>query len=118
MKKTPLTNDKVYYLLSLAARARKLAFGSTAVLAALRRGKVQLIFLATDASENLARKIRHHAGDCPVVVYGTKDEFGELFFRRELGVIGVLDQHFANGMRSAIGKQTQRNESGRNRKRH
>lgn len=107
-----MTQDKVYYLLSLAARARKLALGSSAVLAALRKGKVQLIFLATDASPNLARKIRHHAGQCPVVVYGTKSEFGELFFRSELGVIGVLDKNFASGMRSAIATSTQQNESG------
>ena len=48
--------NKVYSYLGLAKRAGQVVSGEQAVMGGIQRGKVLLILIATDASENTRRK--------------------------------------------------------------
>ncbi len=93
-----LNPGKISFMLKLAWRARKLAAGHHAAVAALKRRRAWLIILAGDASPNLKRDILRHAGNCPRVTFLTKNELGAIVGRNEIGVLVVLDQHFARGL--------------------
>lgn len=89
-------------LLGLARRARKLALGGQAVEQALRRGKVALLVFANDVSPRSRSKLSRLAGNIPIRLWQGKGELGAIFQRRELGVLAVLDAHFAAGIVAAL----------------
>ena len=92
----------MFYLLSLAVRARKLAAGAQAVISGVQKNRLHLILIAEDASPNLRRKIERLQPACPMITYGSKDRLGQLLQRTELGVIGILDSHFADGLKREL----------------
>jgi ribosomal protein L7Ae-like RNA K-turn-binding protein len=86
--------------LGFAHRARSLAFGATATLAAIKNGKARAVILARDLSTNSAAPLRETARLKNIAVYefGCKQEFGDYFKRKDVGVIGVMAASFANGI--------------------
>jgi ribosomal protein L7Ae-like RNA K-turn-binding protein len=91
----------VIKLLGLAHRAHKLSFGASATLTALQKGKARGVILALDISDNTRVKIENAAQTkhVPVIRFGSKNSLGSRFGREELGVIGVLDNEFAKGIK-------------------
>ncbi len=100
MKKT----DQVRTLLRFALRARKVTLGMEATLNAIRKGKCQVIILAKDLSENSKTKIVEQAEalSLPVFTFSTKDEFGLICGRDEVGIMGIVDPSFAKGIRDCL----------------
>ena len=72
---------------------------------ALEKGRVELLFFATDLSEGTKEKLDVE-GSCPLrqVTLFTRDEFGALFGRELVGVVGILDK----GLAEALWNETQR----------
>ncbi len=91
-------------MLGLAQRARKLTFGMDATLSAEKRGKLKAVILSSDISENAKRKIESNIDGEKIAISGTvsKDAFGELFKRMELGIIGIVDASFAKAIRENL----------------
>ncbi|WP_367341762.1 YlxQ-related RNA-binding protein [Limosilactobacillus sp.] len=52
-----MTNNQVLSLLGLARRARQIETGEGTVLKAIRKGKSQLVFLASDAGAATAKEL-------------------------------------------------------------
>lgn len=97
-------SDEIFKLLGFAHRARKLTLGMTSTLRSLKKGRTQLLILAFDVSDNVQSKIRLAAKENRVAIltYGTKDAFGQLFGRNEVGIIGVDDAGFAGSLQEIL----------------
>lgn len=91
-------------MLGFANRARKLTFGMSATVQALKKGKVQCVILAADLSENAERKIRKviPSGKAPVFKFSQKSDLGQFFARNDIGIIGIADAGFAKSIKKIL----------------
>lgn len=94
--------NKLLSLLGLAAKARKLVFGTDLCRDEIRRGKLPLVIIASDASENTKKRISdacsfYEACLCvaPVSSADLSKRVGKL---SNIAVIGVTDINFVNGI--------------------
>jgi len=96
-------DDQLLKLLGFANRARKLTFGMHATVSAIRKKNMRLVLLAADLSENSKRKITNEIGtQTPILTVGSKDFFGRIAGRAELGIVGVVDSSFAKSIRKLV----------------
>lgn len=98
--------QKVLNLLGLARRANKLVTGQDLVLAAIRKQKVALVFLAHDGGAGSQKKFtdKAHFYQIPLVTDFTRDELTNATGMAR-SVIGVSDQGFAKQMKAYLRKQ-------------
>ena len=90
--------------LGLAFRAKKVLLGTDLVVENLRKGKINLIFLASDASFNTIKKINDKATTYKTLViqnYDTK------FLSNAIGlfnvkVLGITDKGFSELLKKKI----------------
>lgn len=90
-------------LLGLGLRSRRVVVGVDATRAALQRGDVHLVVIASDASERaIERVIRLAKGrGVPVVTGPASTMIGERLGRPPVMAVAVTDRHLAQGMRPA-----------------
>lgn len=83
--------ERVRGYLSLATKAGKVFSGSDAVTGGLRGGKVGLLFIATDLSEESRKKFAAMAGHAGVeqVALFDKESLGALIGKEHRGVVAV-----------------------------
>lgn len=95
---------KLGNLLQMCARAGKLLLGSEAVKRNLQYRNSGVIILAKDFSEKMKQRVRRECLKKPIKVFelGYKKDYGELFSRREVGVLMTNDINFAQGLTAAI----------------
>lgn len=97
-----LTN-KILNLIGLAKRAGKLITGEELTVKAIQADRAQLVFLASDASKNLNKKIADKARTYDVHVIQI---FSENELSRAIGanrkVVAVVDDGFAKKMESLL----------------
>lgn len=95
--------DKLINLLGLAQRAGRLITGEEQVLQAIRKNKVQLVFLAKDAGPNLQKKITDKSNYYKIEV---STVFTTLELSTAVGrprkVIAVADTGFSKKMRTLM----------------
>lgn len=107
--------DKIFKLVGLARRAGKIAIGMSMLEKMIRRKKVVLILIAEDTTKNTIDKILSLKPACSHLIFGTKDEWGKIFGREEVAVLGILDPNFAEGILlnfdTEEGKQNGKNNS-------
>ena len=98
-----LGETKLFSLVGLAFRAGKVAAGTAAAEEAIQKKKARLLILADDISANTEEKFQRLAksADIPILRAGTKASWGNIFKRDELGVLVILDSHFAKGILQA-----------------
>ena len=90
---------KIKSLITMAAKAGKLAAGHSAVLDALGKGRVELLLFARDISEGTREKTTIPSADAlRKITLFTRDEMGMLLGRELVGVIGIEDQGFAQAV--------------------
>lgn len=96
--------DKIYSLLGFAQRARKLVSGEQAVDVALRKGKVNLLIIASDSSENIQRKFKAIADTNNVnwFLVGTKAKLGQSVGKSQRSLLGIIDSDFAKAIRAHL----------------
>ncbi len=87
-------------LVGLARRGARLAVGFEACAKALSQKKAALIILADDVSLSTADRIKSkfQEASVPMIVHGTKSEWGRALGREEVGVMAVLDNGLANAI--------------------
>jgi len=90
--------DKIHSLLGLAMRAGKLGSGEDATMLDLKKGKLNLIIVAGDASNNTKKlfndKSSYRKVNC--VEISTKSGLGISIGKDSRAVIGIKDIGFAN----------------------
>ena len=94
-----MDEEKTISLLGLCRRAGRLQLGADCVCDAVRSGKAKLVILASDASENTAKKIRNCASFYGVRLYvceAGKETLGHGLGRSgDVSCAAVCDDSFA-----------------------
>ncbi len=94
---------RVSLLLGALRRQRLGIYGTDAVSEAVLTGKVFLVLVAKDARAAAeAPAVRQAVTEGMALAWGTKELFGGLFDRGEIGVVGVTDRGLAKGLFGAI----------------
>lgn len=96
--------EKIKSLITMSAKAGKLAAGYSAVHDALDKGRIKLLLYAHDISEGTKEKVAIANTSFPHVMLFSRNDFGKLLNRELIGVIGIEDKGFAD----AIQKETTR----------
>lgn len=90
--------DKIHSLLGIAMRAGKLVSGEDATMLDLKKGKLNLVIVAGDASNNTKKLFNDKASFRKVncVELSTKSDLGMSIGKDSRAVIGIKDIGFAN----------------------
>ena len=97
-----MNNDRsVIFALGLAQKAGKIASGDFAVKSALKGGKVKLLIIASDASDNSKKDIYYLAGlySVKTIEILDREQLGMAISKAKRTAIAVLDANFANMMK-------------------
>lgn len=88
---------KIYSFLGLATRAGKIVSGES-TLADLKKGKVNLVIVAGDASDNTKKLYKDKSSyrSIPYVYFSTKLQLGLAIGKAPRAVIGIKDKNFAD----------------------
>ncbi len=91
-----MNNQKILNLLGLAFRARKITLGEEFVLKELAKDQDNLVFLASDAGENIKNKIIKKTDYYSVILIDsfTTDELSKAIGKENRKVILVSDKGF------------------------
>lgn len=82
-------------LLGIARRAGRLAVGTHAVTMAAKAGRLGVLVVASDASDNAISRLGSAARDVPRITAGDRAELGRAVGRNEVAVAGVTDAALA-----------------------
>ncbi len=99
-----MTGNKVYGLLSIAAKAGKVKSGELAAAEQIQGGRARLVLIAADASDNTKDRFvslcrgRHIAA----YGYGTKEELGHSIGKAERSVLAVTDEGLAGAIQNKL----------------
>lgn len=98
-----MTNSQVLSLLGLARRARQIETGEGTVLKAIRQGKAQLVFLASDAG---AATVKELTDKCHYYHVTLVRQFNSTELSAAIGlsrkIISVNQAGFANKMKTIM----------------
>ncbi|WP_455538247.1 L7Ae/L30e/S12e/Gadd45 family ribosomal protein [Terrisporobacter sp.] len=90
--------EKIHSLLGLAMRAGKLVSGEDGTMLDLKKGKLNLIIVAEDASNNTKKLFKDKSSFRKVdyIELSTKNDLGVSIGKDSRAVIGIKDIGFAN----------------------
>ncbi|HHX02200.1 MAG TPA: 50S ribosomal protein L7ae [Firmicutes bacterium] len=96
--------DRVSSFLGFAQRSGKLASGAQGVCAALQKGKVKCLIIATDCSQNTLDRYTAMAAKfrVPCYRYGSKVSLGQAIGKAPRSLIAVLDSGFARAIAAEV----------------
>jgi ribosomal protein L7Ae-like RNA K-turn-binding protein len=97
--------NKIDGYIGLAAKARKLAFGSAEATDAARKGKAHLVIMADDASERTKKLVLNKCKSFGVTVftYHSKEELGRILGKNQVSAIAVCDKGFSMAITKIFG---------------
>ena len=87
-----MKNNKIYSLISLCARARRLCSGNFSVEKAVKNQSAYVVIVAKDASDNTKKLFDQKCN----YEYGTKDGLGKYSGNEMRTSIAILDEGFGN----------------------
>jgi ribosomal protein L7Ae-like RNA K-turn-binding protein len=98
-----MIKQKLLNILGLAKRAGKLVTGEELVVRAIQNQTVQLVFLASDASSNLTKKVNNKSNTYQIKI---SQDFTQNELSQAIGsdrkVIAVADEGFAKKMEKLL----------------
>ena len=108
--------NKVYGLLSIAAKAGRVVTGSDTAMEEVKKKRARLVILSEDASANTKKLFQDKASyrDIPTVIFGSSEDLGRAVGKKPRVVAAVLDQGLSESILKAIresGKQYGENEN-------
>jgi ribosomal protein L7Ae-like RNA K-turn-binding protein len=91
-------------LLQLCMKAGKLICGIDASLRMVSKNKIYMLIYSEDLGSSARHKVlmRCEEKGIPVHCFSTKQRLGELFNRRETGILAVSDRNFAKGLEKKL----------------
>lgn len=91
-------------LLQICSKAGQLAFGKDAAERLLHKRKALLVICSHDLSESTYRSVRKSCEGYNMIIYryGSKKKLGNMFGRKETGILTVKDRNFASGIRKVF----------------
>jgi ribosomal protein L7Ae-like RNA K-turn-binding protein len=93
-----LINKKIFGLIGLAARARKVSFGADSVENDIKKRKVKLLILANDASDRTKEKFEKLGEEynIPVIIVGEIETLSKAIGKDNKAIIGIEDINLSN----------------------
>ncbi|MED9905451.1 MAG: ribosomal L7Ae/L30e/S12e/Gadd45 family protein [Lachnospiraceae bacterium] len=93
-----MKQNKIYALLSLAARGRNVVSGEFSTENAVKNGSAVLVIVAEDASDNTKKLFRDKCAfyNVPVYTYGTKEELGHAMGKGERTSVALINEGLAH----------------------
>lgn len=100
-----LTKLKGY--LGLARRAQKLALGQDNVIKAVLSRTAKLVLISEDCGKAAARQIKGKAktASIPVLIIGTREEFGQAVGIKACSALAVLDEGFVRLIENVFNRE-------------
>ena len=92
--------DRAFSMISMAAKAGKVASGGFACDQAIKKGKAKLLICAEDATDNSRKSLEDSCAfyGVPFVICGTKEELGHWIGKTYRASICILDEGFAKSI--------------------
>ena len=89
---------KLHSYLGFAKRSGNLVTGYNTCLHSMKRGKLKLLILTKDTSENTIKKIINECekSKVPYRIYGESDELSQITGTESRGIFGIVDENFSN----------------------
>lgn len=96
--------NKIYGLLGLASRARKVVSGADVVIETITKGEAELVIVAEDASEKTQKNIKYHCDkfNVEMVIFGDIADLSKTIGKNNKAIIAIIDKNFAKGMKEVI----------------
>jgi len=96
--------DRVLAMLSIAAKAGKIASGAFSAEKAIKSGKAFLVILAENASENTKKKFKNACDyrNIPVYEYSVSGMLGGSTGKEDRMVLALLDEGLAGSIEARI----------------
>lgn len=100
--------SKVESYMGFAARARSLSTGYNTCVFMMEKGKIRLLVLAEDLSENSKEKMIRAAKqyEVPYRIYGKMDELSHITGTEGKGIFGLADKNLADAIVKEIDRQS------------
>ncbi len=97
-------NERIYSFLGLATKAGKLISGEETTERALKSGKVYLVIVAEDASDNTKKKFRDMCSyrEIEIQYFGKKELLGKFTGKKIRSVVAIIDRGFAGNLTEMI----------------
>ena len=97
-------NKKVLTYIGFARKSGNLVAGTGTCIATMKKGKVRLMIVAEDISENGEKKIMKEIRRCdiPFIKYGNSEEMSHAAGMSARNTFAVLDEGFAKTIAKAI----------------
>lgn len=92
-----MKHNKIYALLSLAARGQNLVSGEFATENAVKNGSAMLVILALDASDNTKKLFKDKCSfyRVPLITYGTMEELGHSIGKEQRSSMALINEGLA-----------------------
>lgn len=96
--------NKIFNILGLASRARKVVSGTDAVIDAIKKKQIYIVIIAEDTSDKSKKNIIYFCEKYNVeyIVFGNIDENSRIIGKNNRAIIGVSDVNFANGIKKEV----------------
>lgn len=98
--------DKICGMLGLARRAGKIVIGSESVLEAIRKETTKNVYMASDVSNNTAKKIKdacvYHKANCYVLPIGAERLSDAIGKKGLTAAVSISDGNFCKAVKKAI----------------
>ncbi len=90
-------NNRVYGMIGLATKARKIVSGEFSTEKAVKEQKACLVIVASDSSDNTKKLFSDKCAyyDVPYRIFGTKSELGMAMGKEFRASVAVTDPNFA-----------------------
>lgn len=97
-------NERIYSFLGLATKAGKLISGEETTERGLKSGKVCLVIVAEDASDNTKKKFKDMCSyrEIEIRYFGEKEILGKFTGKRIRSVVAIIDRGFAGNLTKMI----------------
>lgn len=92
-----MSNKKILGLIGLAARARKICFGADSVEQEIKKKKLYLIIIATNASDRTKDKFENLSKQyqVPIIIEGEIEILSKAIGKANKAIIGIKDSNLA-----------------------
>lgn len=105
MKRNEKDENKIFSLIGLATRARRVVSGEFSTERAVKGFEACLVIVAEDASDNTKKLFSDKCSfyEVPCYVFGTKEELGHAMGKEVRASLAVTDEGFADAIRKLLG---------------
>lgn len=100
--------NKIFSFLGLATKARKLVSGDETCERAIKSGKVTLVIVSEDASQNTKKKFADMCEYRKISIrfFGEKENIGKFAGKDIRSVVAIIDENFSKRLIEMIDSQT------------